>query len=124
MNRQVDGFTLIELLIVIAIIGILAAVLVPNLVQARTRSHESATQSYIYQVTVGIEANRDVVNQRLPLAGTECRVFTSLSNNPASITRCKYEPDPTTDTYTVTAESISGEVFRFDGASIVAAANY
>lgn len=45
MKNNTQGFTLIELLIVIAIIGILAAVLIPNLLGAQKRAYDTAAQA-------------------------------------------------------------------------------
>lgn len=54
-NANRKGFTLIELLIVIAIIGILAAVLIPNLLTARSRAFDTAAQSCLKEISTAEE---------------------------------------------------------------------
>lgn len=54
MLRREKGFTLIELLIVVAIIGIIAAIAVPNLLAAIQRSKRSRTAADVRAIGTGL----------------------------------------------------------------------
>jgi type IV pilus assembly protein PilA len=55
-HRNQKGFTLIELMIVIAIIGILAAIAIPQFASYRAKSYNSASISDIRNLRTDFEA--------------------------------------------------------------------
>ena len=63
MNRKQKGFTLIELLIVVAIIGILAAIAIPNLLTAMQRSRQKRTMADMRTIASAWEARATDMNQ-------------------------------------------------------------
>lgn len=73
--RSNQGFTLIELMIVIAIIGILAAIAIPNFISYRDKAYCSAAESDAQTIGGAIAdyfsdpSNRTVTETNLALSG-------------------------------------------------------
>jgi type II secretion system protein G len=69
MRNSQKGFTLIELLIVVAIIGIIAAIAIPNLLNAIDRGKQKRTMADMRSIGTGVEAYA-VDNNVYPTAAT------------------------------------------------------
>ena len=69
MRLSSKAFTLIELLIVVAIIAILAAIAVPNFLEAQTRAKVARVQSDMRTVNTAMETYR-IDHSNLPVHGT------------------------------------------------------
>ena len=68
MKRNARGFTLIELLIVVAIIGIIVAIAIPNLLNAIQRAKQRRTMGDIRTTATAVEAYAVDMNRYPPAA--------------------------------------------------------
>jgi len=91
MLRNKKGFTLIELMIVVAIIGILAAIAIPNFMSYQCKAKQSEAKSALGQIKVMQEAYRaehdtygsDLTNIGFSIA-EDARYDYSISGTPSS----------------------------------------
>ena len=77
--RKERGFTLIELLIVVAIIGIIAAIAIPNLLNAIDRSKQKRTMADIRSVGTACE-EYSIDNNYYPVQTTQANVSGIATN--------------------------------------------
>jgi len=91
LNKK--GFTLIELLIVVAIIGIIAAIAIPNLLNAIQRGKQKRTMADMRAIATSVEAFA-VDNNRYPGGASAITAITNVVS-PKYIKVC-----PTVDAWT------------------------
>ena len=84
-QRNQKGFTLIELLIVVAIIGIIAAIAIPNFLSAADRGKQKRTMADMRSVSAAIESYS--VDQGAYPAAADMRELAEILS-PAHIMSC------------------------------------
>ena len=77
MRKNAKGFTLIELLIVVAIIGIIAAIAIPNLLNAIDRGKQKRTMADLRSVGTAVETY-SIDNNEYPTTATAAGLATVL----------------------------------------------
>ncbi len=81
--KGTKGFTLIELMIVVAIIGILAAIAIPNFLKFQAKSKQSEAKSNLGAIFTG----RCPTSARTIRYGNFAQINWSPSGTPGTITR-------------------------------------
>ena len=76
--RDKRGFTLIELMIVCVIIGILAAIAIPNFDRMRINTYNATMKSDIHSIFIALEDYRIQNNEALPAASGDLEATTRL----------------------------------------------
>lgn len=123
MQREISqGFTLIEVLVVIAIIGVLTAVFVSSVLNAKQAANNSAAQSYLRNAISLAEQSRANGDHTIEIAGADGVLCSAPSvwgqAFPQNIHACSVGQTNNGTVGYVT--SSNGRSYQFNGSMIIA----
>ncbi len=107
------GFTLIELLIVMAIVGVLTAVAVPEYAEYRARGFDTRARFDLYHVAAAQEAYFLDNEAYLPCVGAECAALPGIRSLSPGV-QLNVSVTPEGFIGTASHPRGSGRVFRYE----------
>ena len=115
-NRKIKGFTLIELLVVVVIIGILAAIALPNFIGAQQKAKLSSVKANMHTVQLAAES---YATDTGGVYGTiaDCKPYFPGGSSAIGGAAGKYPTNP----FTNTADQTPDDAGLADSAAIQAA---
>ena len=115
-NHDEKGFTLVELMIVVAIIGILAAIAIPNFISYRNRAYCSAMQTDGGSIA-GAVADYFAVPTNLTVSSASGPIATAITNLSGTPSNGATVVQAANGTVTITITDASGRCNLTTGGS-------
>jgi|ADurb_Gel_03_Slu_FD_contig_21_1097504_length_494_multi_10_in_0_out_0_1 prepilin-type N-terminal cleavage/methylation domain-containing protein len=111
MKKNYKGFTLVEIMIVVAIIGLLIAIALPNFVIARKRSMMNACKANMKQIDGAIQQAliNGVTNIGTTITTTSPLIPDYIKDVPVCKAGGTYTIDPTVSTNSVTCSYVDAD---------------